>query len=271
MKRLYFLTCLLASAAPLSEARAVDLRANVDEEPPVWRLELRAGPYRPRISDDPAVRQHYARFYAADNPEPDEPGHDPNLREDDSLFENHPMMKTLELSWYLTDEIGLVGLTGSVGYWRARGSTRVCPSLPGEVCTSAADLETSVAGNDNTSLAIMPVGVGLVYHMDLAMRRYGVPLVPYAKGGADYYFWWNSSGEETTGDGGTFGLHATLGLGLNLDWIEPDTSARGRSTLGMADTTLFFEYSWLFADGFGGDRLDMSDAHGWVGLAVDFL
>jgi hypothetical protein len=269
------MSALFVTALALGTSTLHGVAESPSERTPSWGLELRLGPYQPRISDRADQRQVYREVYA----NPDEDG--------DSMFEDRPLVKELEVDYYLSTRFGLLGVSGSVGLWRATGSTRVCPSQPNGQCTSSTIVAESQPGNDTTSLSVLPVSVGLVYRMDLLKRAYPIPLVPYGKAGLDYHFWWNDSAGRTSrktvvnpttgasrsilGQGGTAGAHASLGLALNLDWIEPDTAARGRSGIGMADSYLFFEYTWLFADGFGGERLDLSDAHGVMGLSVDFL
>ncbi|MEK7703511.1 MAG: MXAN_2562 family outer membrane beta-barrel protein [Myxococcota bacterium] len=235
--------------------------------PPSWGMELRMGPFRPRISDNARDRDYYALIYA-----------DHNKR---SVFKNRPLLKTVETSRYLLTGFGLLGATVSVGHWVATAPTRVCQD-PNDAnvtvgCTPASVWQ-STPGNDTTALTVVPIGVGVVYRFDFASRRLSVPLVPYAKAGLDYALWWNTAGGRlsksavTKGSGGTLGYTGALGLMLNLDWIEPNTASRARATSGIADSYVYVDWTLRVSDGFSDPkRLGTSGRVLAVGLALDML
>ena len=108
-------------------------------------------------------------------------------------------------------------------------------------------------------------------------RLVNVPLVPYGKVGLDYFYWHTTSDGEATsfsgpsggssGSGGTLGAHASLGLGLNLDWISTD----GEQDKVFIDSAFFAELTKTWADGFGNNRkFDMSAEQVMFGLSFDF-
>ncbi len=266
MKRSLAIAVLLSMApgAALAEVTLADAPApasSTHSDNPRFGFELRFGPYRPHVGSD-EERDYYKLIYASGD--------------DDSMFEHRPMMKTLEIDTYLSDSFGLLGLAFTFGHWRTEGPTRECDSPEG--CTPETVGE-STPGTDVTALTIYPVGLALVYRFDLLKRRNSAfVLVPYAKAGIDYYIWRNtvrgevSEGEMGRGTGGTLGARGTLGLSLNLDWIEPDAASRARGATGLADSYLFLEGSWLWADGFGDTtRFDMSAFLVQLGVAIDFL
>ena len=151
---------------------------NVHEDRrPQFGFELRFGPFRPQIgtADERAA---YDAVYG----------------NDDSLFEDRPLMKQLEVSWYPWSRFGVGGLFFRIGHWRASGTTRDC----GEGGCTGDGLEGSVAGNEKTSLTILPLTLGAVYKLDLLKERFYIPLVPYAKAGFDYFLWFNSAAGKTS-------------------------------------------------------------------------
>ena len=264
-RRLSLLAALAVLAFASTEARAQDddpfiMRAADDaryeDRRPQFGFELRFGPFRPQIGSA-GERAAYDAVYS----------------DDDSLFKDRPLMKQLELSWYPWTRFGVGGLFFRIGHWRASGTTRDC----GDAGCEGGGLVGSSKGNEKTSLTILPLTVGVVYKFDLLKERFYIPLVPYAKAGFDYFLWFNSAAGKTSvasdgskGRGGTPGINASVGLALNLDWIEPSAAMSGRSGVGIADTYLFIEYSMAYS-GFRSSGLEMSESYALVGLAIDFL
>lgn len=238
-----------------------------NDDPPSWGMELRMGPFRPRISDNARDREYYALIYADHN--------------DRSLFRNRPLLKTVETSQYLFTSFGLLGVTVSVGHWSVTAPSRVCSDPADAARTVGCTPQTvwqSSAGNDTTDLTIVPVGVGVVYRFDLVSRLLAVPLVPYAKAGLDYALWWNTAGGRlsktavTKGRGGTLGYTSAVGLMVNLDWLEPSTASRARATTGIADSYIYVDWTQRVSDGFGdATRLGTSGRVLSVGVALDML
>ncbi len=235
--------------------RASD-EAGYVEKRPEFGFELRFGPFRPAIGND-AESAAYNTVYG----------------DDDSLFKNRPLMKQLEVSWYPWSRHGVGGVFLRVGHWRASGTTRDC----GETGCGEGSLEGSVEGNEKTSLTVLPLTLGVVYKFDLLKERFSIPLVPYAKAGFDYFLWFNSAAGKTSvaadgskGRGGTPGINGSVGLALNLDWVEPSAAMNGRSGAGIADTYVFIEYSMAYS-GFRSSGLEMSENYALVGLAIDLL
>lgn len=239
-------------------------RANPDALP-TWGMELRFGPYQPAVAPAGAERDYYELVYASDSG-------------DESLFAHRPLMKAIEVDYYLDTRFGLAGITLRAGHWRVTGPTRICDTGdPANTSCTPDTVASSMPGNDETALTVVPLGAGLIYRFDGLKRLASVPLVAYGKAGLDYYFWWNAVGGKVSqrdgksAQGGTFGVNGALGVSLNLDFLDPATALSGRATSGIADTYLFFEYSWLRADDRGGKLFDMSAELATVGLSMDFL
>lgn len=246
-----------------------------DYENPRYGVELKFGPFSPDISDNRLNRDYYEIIFQ------------PSETREDSLFEYRPLMKTFEFDYYLDTQFGLLGILGSAGHWRIQGRARTCPAGVNDVCNenAAPDDPDSVfgkseAGNSVTTLTIIPLTAGLLYRFDLLKRATPwFPLVPYGKAGLSYTFWTSSTGGsraksrdgETSGRGGNMGYFGTLGVGLNLDWIEPSTANRARYQSDIADSYLFIEANLFRADGFDDARLDLSDVFYQAGVSVDFL
>jgi len=239
---------------------APEIVAPAPDRQPLWGMWLRAGPYQPAVGTADQLN-YFKSFYGAD-----------------ALIKGRPMLTTFEIAYYLLRSYGLLGAYAHVGSWRASGKTRICPDAADLVCTPET-IGTSVAGNDTTTLSITPLGAGLVYRFDILWRKVGIPLVPYGKAGLDYFLWRNTSGtgkvsrrDGLRGVGGTLGVEVTGGLALNLNFLEPTAASRARTGIGLSDTYLFGEATYIRANNFGdARRFDMSAMLIEAGLGLDFM
>ena len=91
---------------------------------------------------------------------------------------------------------------------------------------------------DRTTMHFIPLKA------ELKLRPvYDFPLYPYIAGGIDYYTWWVRDSKKTTENGGTFGLHGTVGLMLSLNWMDPSSSKKMKEN-GVVNTHLFVGYKF---------------------------
>jgi hypothetical protein len=234
-----------------------------------WRMELRFTPYKPKISQNATKQAFYDLMYG----------------------DSEPVMTTFATHHYLWKGFGLLGVGASVGYWKTTGKTRLCSDADGNYiqCYGQgldAIAASSTEGNSNTQLMIIPLSLEVAYRIDYLNREWSVPLDFYAKLGIDYHFWWaTTEGEIATstreeedgtsntinGSGGTPGLNGSVGVTLDLSFLEPMTATRARKN-GIAASYLFFEWNWAQGDGFKQpNRLDMSSSGWTLGLGMDFL
>ena len=88
---------------------------------------------------------------------------------------------------------------------------------------------------------------------------YDFPLYPYIAGGLDYYTWWVRDGGSTTENGGTFGLHGTIGLMFSLNWLDPSSSKKMKEN-GVVNSCLFLGYKFEKINDFWRDKsFDLSN------------
>ena len=108
--------------------------------------------------------------------------------------------------------------------------------------------------NDRTTMHFIPLKA------ELKLRPvYDFPLYPYIAGGIDYYTWWVRDGGSTTENGGTFGLHGTVGLMLSLNWMDPSSSKKMKEN-GVVNTFLFVGYKFEKINDFWRDKsFDLSN------------
>ncbi len=275
---LLLLGLLLGTATPAQALEWPTLTTPKTE--PHWSIGVRFGPYRPRIAADPAseAKVWFDSYF--------------NDGLKGSLFGHGPLLKQIEFEYYFTHIFGRIGAGLSVGHWDINAHSRRCYTgdVADEVyvdCSANPDLVTAgqtIEGNTPTSLVVIPFSLSAVYRADQLSKAFDIPLIPYAKVGADMAVWFLNSGGSTTNaedaegnpgnaEGLSYGWHFTLGLAVNLDWLDPTNNTNEDSVFGFAGSYIFVEGTYLGGDSFGAspqDRLDLSDFSGYIGLTLDF-
>ena len=132
-----------------------------------------------------------------------------------------------------------ISFIGGIGYTRFKGY---------------AMRSDGTKSSDRTTMHFLPLKA------ELKLRPvYDFPLYPYIAGGIDYYPWWVRDGSSTTENGGTFGLHGTIGLMLSLNWMDPSSSKKMNEN-GVLNTCLFVGYKFEKINDFWRDNsFDLSN------------
>lgn len=220
--------------------------------PKNFAMELRFGPYRPDVDGE------FDR-----TPEEDRP-------HQKYFGSGRKLLAQAELDYQFFKAFGSLGLGVSVGYFRQSANAFVEPEGGGD---------PEVRAGDTTSLTLVPTALSLVYRFDVPALRWGVPLVPYAKGGLDWVYWSISdgNGEVAAGDvtgrgrGGTTGYHAAIGVALMLDVFDPGAAQEFDAETGVNHTYLFAEFRHAVINGLGGrDSLHVGDTTWAAGLMFEF-
>lgn len=174
-----------------------------------------------------------------------------------------------ELDVQFFQRFGSLGLGLSVGYAEKYGKALVSA--------------TGGASSQSTSLHVLPIKALLVYRFDWLNLRFGIPLVPYLKGGALLMPWWINKGtnlETVTVGAETFkavgykpGLVGTVGLSLCLDFLDRRMARDFDSGVGVNHSYLFAEYTLqdtLLFEAKKATALDLSGAYPVFGLGLEF-
>ena len=206
-------------------------------------FELRFGPYNPKV-DDNLTSPVYADFFGDAN----------------------RYMFGIEVDWqaWRAPYIGTLGIGVGWGYTQMAGTNKVTFVEEGEPPPSI---------SQESTLNIIPVyGVG-VLRVDTFARNFHVPIVPYAKLGLSWAFWWVNDGIGTaTTDTGvkgkdlSVGYQASIGGMFLLDILDPAAALSADVDSGVNNSYLFFEWSM---SNYGGDQMNVGSSNWVTGLAFE--
>lgn len=244
MKKLVMSLAVLLLSAGAAQAQTILHEENRFRSPQNWAVELRFGPYLPEIdSEFPGAEKPPYQSYFGDNAN---------------------VMFQLEVDYQFTHVFGSAAVGVQAGYFTKSGAAK---NLAGE------------ESGDSTRLLIVPLAVQLVYRMDEAALRLGIPLVPYVKAGLSYSMWritdanGDTARSETgqAGKGGTPGWQAAAGIALLLDFIDPASARALDAETGVNHTYVFGEVARYEASGLGSKKkLHLGDSTWVVGLMFEF-
>jgi hypothetical protein len=211
-----------------------------------WAFELRLGPYRPNVDDEiggPVEERPHRVYFGT----------------------KQRLMFQTEIDYQFFRKFGSAAVSLQAGYLREKGK--------------ALTEDTNQPSNDATSLTLWPIGLGVVYRMDEAARRWNVPLVPYGKVGLNYTLWSieNGNGDTAhsplggTGRGGTPGWYVAGGVAFLLDILDTGASRALDSDIGVNHTYIFVEGAHYEATGLGRKNvLHVGDTTWFAGLLFEF-
>jgi hypothetical protein len=225
------------------------MEEHISESPQYGAFELKFGPYKPAVDDNPSL---------SGNPYKE-------VFNDDTMF-----LTVIELDWQFLHPPGVsLGIAGSFGFMQTYAKSRL----------ESTD-EESV---DYTVLNVMPFAALFVARVDALADYVRIPLVPYFKIGFNWYLWWILGGGDTAvsddgekGRGGTIGWQVSPGLAIRLDQFEPKTARTFDNEIGVNHSYIFIEGLWAFVNRFGNDDyMNLSTAtfsRGtiMIGLALEF-
>lgn len=181
---------------------------------------------------------------------------------EDTFQSNSMLLFELEIERFLYKGIGTAGLGFSAGYAEKYGNAVVT--------------ETGANAAEKTALKVVPLRLNLFYKFDYAAFKWGIPLVPYVKGGLVYTPWWVNKGDETevangnTASGGKWGYGLTGGVAFLLDVLEPRFARDFDTDVGINHSYIFAEYSYSEVNNFGGAGFNLGSRHWMFGLALDY-
>ncbi len=229
----------------------------VAETPEVtWHAGVRLGPYVPQIDAQLGVS----------------PG--PYQAMFGSKAAWTPMLDFDRVLWSGMGQL-LVGV--EVGYMgKSAHAWAVCADPTDFACSPQNPNRMRSAG-DTTSFRLIPLAATVTYRATMLDDLYGIPIVPYAKAGLDYYVWWITapSGDfadvmGNKADGASLGFQGSLGLAIRAERIDSD-AARGMRESGIEHAGFYAEVQASKVDGFGSStKLAVGDTTWFAGIDFEF-
>jgi hypothetical protein len=185
--------------------------------PQYGAFEIKFGPYRPNVDQEPGLSgSPYADMFGAK----------------ESMF-----LTELELDWQFFRIIDVsFGLGGSFGFMQEYARSQTV---------------SGATSNDFTVLNVMPFALLGVIRIDALADELGVPLIPYFKGGINWYLWWILGAGQTQEKGGTLGWQIQPGLALRLDGFDKMSARTFDNETGVNHSFIFFEFTYAVVEGLG--------------------
>lgn len=131
---------------------------------------------------------------------------------------------------------------------------------------------TDIRSGDDTTFNVVPTSLALTYRFDWAADRWNVPLAPYGRAAFERFNWWVTDGAgDWVIEGATNGWSVTGGVGLLLDFFDPQLARELDMDSGVNHTFLYFEVTRSSVDDFGSSRSwNLSDQKLSLGFGLLF-
>lgn len=261
-------------------ANTTESGAGIYEDHVKWHVGIKLGPYTPAIDKQLGVNATtglgpyaamFGNFYTDDNNDGTFEAHDKHV------YQFLPMLDVERVLW---SGSGQFAVGGTLGYMQKS-------AFAYRDDTTADDptrLRTRASGN---KFRMIPFALTASYRATQLDDLWGIPVVPYLRGGLAYYVWWmkgpsgslskictdgtmDSDCEGNKAYGGTLGFQGTLGLSIRAERIDRD-AARSMRTSGIYHAGFYVELMAAVVNGFGSDKkLSVGDNTWFGGFDFEF-
>lgn len=227
---------------------------------PAWTFELKFGPYIPAIDSEPGLTKIANASGKMVGPY-------------ELMYGNsHALMMQMELDRYFLYPSGQLGVMLGWGYM-SNGAQSFVENPDGTVDY------TMRSKADSTGFRLFPLSLGGVYRFTSLANKTKIPIVPYVKGGLDYYIWYVIKGNGNLAStmkngsayGGTLGVQGTIGIDIRADELDPTAAQSLQSELGVRHAGFFVEGTYAWVNGlFQSNRLRVGDLTWFAGVNFEF-
>jgi hypothetical protein len=220
-----------------------------------WYVGVKAGPYTPGIDSQSATRNS-----AGQGPY-------------QAMFGGYQILPMLNVDRFLWTGFGEFGVGLGVGYMSKTAQAYTMDSDP------MSPTRTRSPG-DQTSFKLIPLQITASYRLTYFDDDYGIPIVPYVRGGVGYYIWWatapdgsfstdpNDSSNKALG--GTAGLVGAVGISVRAERIDA-SAAQSMHESGLEHAGFYGEINAGWVDGFGkSTKLDVGATTWFAGVDFEF-
>ncbi|MGB1276802.1 MAG: MXAN_2562 family outer membrane beta-barrel protein, partial [Nannocystaceae bacterium] len=244
------------------------------ESPQRFALEIKLGPYLPNVDgryDGPREFGPYAKIFG-----------NTDARGITIEDPSQGLMAALAFEWQFLNpgQLGPLALGFQFSFFtdsaRAMFSSYANADNPDDVPEDVDDVRSDA---DSVRFTSFPLALQLVYRLEYFADRFRVPLVPYAKAGLGYAFWYSKGGDgsisvnsaDQKARGGVWGFQINAGGMLRLDFLERGSARTLDRATGINHTYIFGEYQFSQLDNFGRpSAISLGDSTFFVGLALEF-
>lgn len=259
--------------------------AEIYEDNVKWHVGIKLGPYTPAIDDQfkdlrdangqPFPAGPYAAMFG--NYYVDDDGDGTLDAHDKHVYQFLPMLDVERVIW---SGSGQVAVGGTLGYMQKKAFAYEDMSSPSD------PLRPRTKSSSNT-FRLIPFALTASYRATQLDDLWGIPLVPYIRGGLAYYVWWmkgpsgslskictdgtmDSGCSGNKAYGGSLGVQGTLGLSIRAERIDAD-AARAMKQSGIYHAGFYIEGSSSVINGFGDDtKLSVGDTTWFGGFDFEF-
>ena len=245
-----------------------------------WHVGVRAGPYIPEIDLQVGLnaltgKGPYEAMFG-----------DYYLRNSAGTLERHDravwqVLPMLDVDRVLWDGFGQLTVGGSIGYMQKSAYAY----LDG---TTESDIMRERSKASRNTFRLVPAAATVGYRFTYLDDMWGIPVVPYVRGGLSYYVWWmkapNGDVSKVCEDmsidgtcantdkayGGSFGFQGSVGIAIRAERVDADTATSMRSS-GLMHAGFYAELQYAKVDGFGSDsKLSVGDNTWFAGVDFEF-
>jgi hypothetical protein len=228
-----------------------------DTELVKWHAGIRVGPYIPDI--DKQI------------------GQDPGPYE--AMFGGARVIPMLDVDRILWTGFGQLGIGGSIGYMQKTAHAWADG-------TKFTDPDRMRSPGDENTFRLVPLALTATYRFTWLDDEYGIPVVPYVRGGLAYYMWWVRTNGDTAkacwdgmhtqgcdadkAIGASLGVVGSIGLAIRAERVDSSAAASMRQS-GIMHAGFYGELSLAKVDGFGSDtKLSVGDRTWFAGVDFEF-
>ncbi len=231
---------------------------NDDPSDVKWHAGIRVGPYVPDIDSQVG-------------------GASPGPYKE--MFGGQRVIPMLDIDRFLWTGFGQFGIGGSIGYMQKTAHAWIEGSTPG-------DPDRMRSSGDENTFRLIPLALTATYRFTWLDDEYGIPVVPYIRGGLAYYIWslrtngktstacWDGSHRQNCdadkGYGASLGVVGSIGLAIRAERIDASAASSMRQS-GLMHAGFYGELSLAKVDGFGSaTKLSVGDRTWFAGVDFEF-
>ena len=222
-----------------------------------WHIGIKVGPYIPEIDQQANM--------------------DPGPYE--AMYGGYRVLPMLDVERIFWRGFGQLGAGGTIGYMQKSGHSF-------QEGTMISDPKRPRSEGDTNTFRLIPFAATVTYRFTFLDDEYGIPVVPYLRGGLAYYTWWvrtngktasvctDGTSNPTCGKnkayGGSLGVQGAIGLSIRAERIDANAAASMRQG-GIVHAGFYGELSLAKVDGFGSEtKLSVGDRTWFAGVDFEF-